>query len=708
VSTAVVAIRPVGGLAGLWGRLREYLLPIGAISVIFVMLVPLPAVVLDMLLAISMAASIIVFLSAVQVRRAVELSVFPTLLLLLTLFRLALNIASSRRILLHGSEGTAAAGNVIEAFGQFVVGGNYVVGFVLFLALIAIQFLVVSHGAVRTAEVTARFTLDALPGKQMAIDADMNAGLINEQEARRRRQAIGREAEFYGAMDGAARFNQRDSLATILITAINIIAGLLIGTLQQGIEIGEAVRTYTVLTVGDGLVTMIPSLLVSVAGGITLTRTNSAATLSGELRSQLFEKPATLYIAAGVSAALCLIPGLPKFAFLLVSAALVLAGRGMRPGTAESEEAAEASAAGSPGAAQAKPADVAVANEMATLLKLEELTLEIGFQLIPLVDEKQGGQLLSRVRTLRRHLSQEMGFLVPPVHISDNLRLRPREYVFSLRGIEIGRWQTEGGQVLAVSGDTVRRPLPGKETREPAFGVPALWVAASLEDQAIASGYSVVDPVTVITTHLGEMIRRHAYELLGRAETKRLLDGLVDTHPKLLEELVPKLLTLGEVQRVLEQLLRERVSIRDMGAILEALVETAPINKNLVNLVEAARHALGRRLIQPLLDADGQLPVLLLDPALEEEILGMLSQDGAQRQLAASSRPSTPLVRRLADSLRQLISTAPATALPVLLAPSPARYHIKRWIEPWIPRMAVVAVTDIPAETRLRPMGTVR
>jgi flagellar biosynthesis protein FlhA len=345
---------------------------------------------------------------------------------------------------------------------------------------------------------------------------------------------------------------------------------------------------------------------------------------------------------------------------------------------------------------------------MATLLKLEELTLEIGFQLIPLVDEKQGGQLLSRVRTLRRHLSQEMGFLVPPVHISDNLRLRPREYVFSLRGIEIGRWQTEGGQVLAVSGDTVRRPLPGKETREPAFGVPALWVAASLEDQAIASGYSVVDPVTVITTHLGEMIRRHAYELLGRAETKRLLDGLVDTHPKLLEELVPKLLTLGEVQRVLEQLLRERVSIRDMGAILEALVETAPINKNLVNLVEAARHALGRRLIQPLLDADGQLPVLLLDPALEEEILGMLSQDGAQRQLAASSRPSTPLVRRLADSLRQLISTAPATALPVLLAPSPARYHIKRWIEPWIPRMAVVAVTDIPAETRLRPMGTVR
>jgi flagellar biosynthesis protein FlhA len=710
VSTAVIVNAPSGGLAGVWSRLREYLLPIGAISMMFVMLVPLPAAVLDFLLALSMAASVIVFLSAVQVRRAVELSVFPTLLLLLTLFRLALNIASSRRILLHGSEGTAAAGKVIEAFGQFVVGGNYVVGFVLFLALIAIQFLVVSHGAVRTAEVTARFTLDALPGKQMAIDADMNAGLINQQDARQRRQAIAREAEFYGAMDGAARFNQRDSLATILITAINIIAGLLIGTLQQGIELSEAVRTYTVLTVGDGLVTMIPSLLVSVAGGITLTRTNSAVTLSGELRSQLFERPATLYIAAGVSAGLCLIPGLPKVAFLLVALALVLAGRSLgRPALVTDAEPGEAHVlAGGAGATQLKPGEAGPAGEMAALLKLEELTLEIGFQLIPLVDEKQGGQLLGRVRTLRRHLSQELGFLVPPVHISDNLRLGPREYLFSLRGMEIGRWQTEGSQLLAVSAETARRPLPGKETREPAFGVPALWIAPALEDQAIAAGYSVVDPGTVITTHLGELIRQHAHELLGRAETKRLLDGLNETHPKLLEELVPKLLTLGEVQRVLEQLLRERVSIRDMGSILEALVETAPASKNLITLVEAARRALGRRLIQPLLDSSGQLPVLLLDPALEEEILSTVAEGGGQRQLAANSRPSAPLIRRLADSLKQLIATAPATALPVLLCPSPARYHVKRWIEPWIPRMAVVAATDIPPEARLRPMGTVR
>jgi len=682
-------------------RLREYVLPLAAISVIFVMLVPLPAAGLDLLLALSMAASVIVFLSAVQIRRAVELSVFPTLLLLLTLFRLALNIASSRRILLHGSEGTAAAGKVIEAFGQFVVGGNYVVGFVLFLALIAIQFLVVSHGAVRTAEVTARFTLDALPGKQMAIDADMNAGLIDEAEARRRRHAIAREAEFYGAMDGAARFNQRDSLATILITAINIIAGLLIGTLQQGIDLSEAARTYTVLTVGDGLVTLIPSLLVSVAGGITLTRANSAGLLGGEIRQQLLAKPATLYLASLVSAAMCLIPGIPKIAFLLVAGGLYWSGRRV-------SAQGQAAPAVEMGPGEKKKAEQAQGSDLAGLLRLEELTLEIGFQLIPLVDEKQGGQLLNRVRALRRHLSAEMGFLVPPVHISDNLRLKPREYLFSLRGMEIGRWQTEGSQLLAVSGDPARRPLAVRETREPAFGVAAVWIAPALEDQAIAAGYSVVDAVTVITTHLGELIRRHAAELLGRAESKRLMDALNESHPKLIEELVPKLLTLGEVGRVLEQLLRERVSIRDLGSILEALLETAPANKGLVALVEAARQALGRRLVQPLLDSDGQLPVLLLDPALEEEILGTLAPEAGQRLLVSAGTPGTPLVRRLADSLRQLIGVSSAAALPVLLCPSPARYHVKRWLEPVLPRLAVIAAGEIPAEIRLRPAGTVR
>jgi flagellar biosynthesis protein FlhA len=688
----------------IWHRLRDYVLPLAAISVIFVMLIPVPAAGLDFLLALSMAASIIVFLSAVQIRRAVELSVFPTLLLLLTLFRLSLNIASSRRILLHGQEGTGAAGKVIEAFGQFVVGGNYVVGFVLFLALVAIQFLVVSHGAVRTAEVTARFTLDALPGKQMAIDADMNAGLIDEAEARRRRQAIAREAEFYGAMDGAARFNQRDALATILITAINIVAGLLIGVLQQGVELAEAARTYTVLTVGDGLVTIIPSLLVSVAGGITLTRANSAGMLGGEIRQQLLARPATLYMASVVIGCMCLIPGLPKIAFLAVSAGLFIGGRRIAANlpavTAESTP------------AEKKKAESAQGSDLVQMLRLEDLTLEIGFQLIPLVDEKQGGQLLSRVRALRRHLSSEMGFLVPPVHISDNLRLKPREYLVSLRGIEIGRWQTEGPHLLAVSGEAGRRPLTGKETREPAFGVPAIWIAPALEEQAIAAGYSVVDPVTVMTTHLGELIRQHAWELLARAEIKRLLDSLNESHPKLIEELVPKLLTLGEVGRVLEQLLRERVSIRDLGAILEALLETAPMNKSLVALVEAARQAMGRRLVRPLLDAEGQLPVLLLDPALEEEILSSLGAEpgmqGAGPRLLASAAPGTPVVRRLTDSVRSLIGATSSAALPVLLVASAARYHVKRWLEPMLPRLAVVAASEIPPEIRLRPLGTVR
>jgi len=687
--------------ASILDRLRESLLPLAAISVIFVMLVPVPAAGLDMLLALSMAASIIVFLSAVQIRRAVELSVFPTLLLLLTLFRLSLNIASSRRILLHGQEGTGAAGHVIEAFGQFVVGGNYVVGFVLFLALVAIQFLVVSHGAVRTAEVTARFTLDALPGKQMAIDADMNAGLIDEAEARRRRQAIAREAEFYGAMDGAARFNQRDALATILITAINIVAGLLIGVLQQGVALADAARTYTVLTVGDGLVTIIPSLLVSVAGGITLTRANSAGLLGGEIRQQLLGRPTTLYLASLVSGAMCLIPGLPKFAFLAVSAGLLI---GARRVGAHAPAAVPAELT----PAEKKKSETAQGADLASLLRLEDLTLEIGFQLIPLVDEKQGGQLLNRVRALRRHLSAELGFLVPPVHISDNLRLKPREYLFSLRGMEIGRWQTEGAQLLAVSGEAGRRPLTGKETREPAFGVPAIWIAPALEDQAIAAGYSVVDATTVMTTHLGELVRQHAWELLGRAEIKRLLDGLNESHPKLLEELVPKLLTLGEVARVLEQLLRERVSIRDLGTVLETLLETAPANKGLVALVEAARQALGRRLVRPLLDADEQLPVWLLDPALEEEILATVAPESGQRLLAAAAVPATPLLRRLADSVNSLMGSTSSAVPPVLLVPSPARYFVKRWLDPVLPRLAVVAASEIPPEIRLRPVGTVR
>jgi flagellar biosynthesis protein FlhA len=691
-------------------KLRPLLLPVAAISIVFVMLIPVPSFVLDLLLAASITASVIVFLTAVQVRRAVDFSVFPTLLLLLTMFRLSLNLASSRRILLHGHEGTHAAGSVIEAFGQFVVGGNYVVGFVLFLALIAIQFLVVSHGAVRTAEVTARFTLDALPGKQMAIDADMNAGLIDEQGARKRRQAIAREAEFYGAMDGAAKFNQRDSMATILITTINIIAGLLIGVFQQGTDLATAVKTYTILTVGDGLVTMIPSLLVSIAGGIVLTRASSSGSLDTELGTQLLRGKNTLWIACGVLLALALIPGLPKLSFVLLAVGVALIARKLPAAKEESvllaEEAAEAEAtAGGKG----KTTELTKGEDLASLLKMDELTLEIGFQLIPMVDEKQGGQMLNRVRSLRRHLATELGFIVPPVHITDNLRLKPREYVVSLRGIEIARWQTEQNCLLAVNADPKARVLPGIETREPAFGVLARWIQPGLEEQALAAGYSVVDQTTVIGTHLGELIRRYAHELLGRQEVKRLLDSMNESHPKLVEELVPKLMTLGEVQRVLQQLLREQVSIRDLGAILEYLVEAAQSSKNVVHLVENVRQSLGRSLIHPLLDGEGSLRVLMLEQVIESELLNtfdpkgpLLLGDGAR----VGGMPPD-FLRKLVESVKRLTGGASASALPVLLCPSPARYHVRRWLEPFLPRVTVLAPAEIPSEIRVRSMGIV-
>lgn len=692
---------PAGG-GWTTAKRNALVLPVVAISMVFVMLIPVPSFVLDILLVASMTASIIVFLTAIQVRRAVDFSVFPTLLLLLTLFRLSLNIASSRRILLHGHEGTHAAGSMIESFGQFVVGGNYVVGFVLFLALIAIQFLVVSHGAVRTAEVTARFTLDALPGKQMAIDADMNAGLIDEHGARRRREAIAREAEFYGAMDGAAKFNQRDSLATILITAINIVAGLAIGVLQQGTDLMTAVKTYTILTVGDGLVTMIPSLLVTIAGGMVLTRASSSGQLDDELRTQLFARRNTLWIACGVLAIMALVPGMPKLAFLMMAGAVGMIARRI-PEDAGAADGSDALPEGKKGATALAPSD-----NLAELLKVDELTLEIGFQLISLVDEKQGGQMLGRVRGLRRHLATELGFIVPPLHITDNLRLKPREYVVSLRGIEIGRWQTEQNCVLAVNGDPKARPIPGTVTQEPAFGVAARWIAAGLEEQALAAGYSVVDQTTVIATHVGELIRRHAQELLGRQEVKRLLDTTNETHPKLVEELVPKLLTLGEVQKVLQQLLREQVSIRDLGSILEVLVEAAQQSKNMVHLVETVRQALGRSLVHPLLDGDGGLRVLVLSSELEQEIIGTFDPEGASRLLGDGNRPApAAFLRKIVDSVKRLTGGGPLTALPVLLVPSPARYHMRRWLEPFLPAITVLSPAEIPPVVRVRSVGTI-
>jgi flagellar biosynthesis protein FlhA len=686
----------------------EWIVPIAAVSLVFVMLVPLPAFALDLLLATSFAASVLVLLSALQILRPAQFSVFPSLLLLLTLFRLSLNLASSRRILLHGNEGASAAGRVIEAFGQFVVGGNYIVGFVLFIALIAIQYIVVAPGAVRTAEVTARFTLDALPGKQMAIDADLNAGLIDEHQARARREQTAREAEFYGAMDGAARFNQRDSIATILITGINILAGFLIGVFQLDIPFREALKTYTVLTVGDGLVTMIPSLLVSMAGGMVVTRASSNATLSADLGTQLLSRRRSLQIAAGVMIALACIPGLPKFSFLAIAGVVgLLALRLPKPVKDKDGKVIEPVVA-DPGALPAageKDKKAAKSDSIEDLLKLDELSLEVGYALVNLVDVQQGGQLLARVKSLRSSLAVQLGFIVPPIHITDNVRLKPREYVISLRGVEIARWEMLEDRVLAISSELTPPPLAGTPTREPAFGVAALWIARALESQALTSGYAVVDQTSVLSTHLAEIIRQHAYELLTRQETKRLLDRLAESHPKLVEELVPKLLSLGEVQKVLQQLLREQVSVRDLSTILETLLDASAINKHPVLLVEAARQALGRALVRPLLSDDGGLRVLTLDHNIEEELSRAFNPQ-APPATGTGLQPS--FVRRILDGLRQLAGDQVAQTAPILLCATPARFHLRRLLEPFLPKVVVLSPLEIPPMVSVQSLGTVR
>ena len=686
----------------------EWIVPIAAVSLVFVMLVPLPAMVLDLLLATSFAASVLVLLSALQILRPAQFSVFPSLLLLLTLFRLSLNLASSRRILLHGNEGAGAAGRVIEAFGQFVVGGNYIVGFVLFLALIAIQYIVVSHGAVRTAEVTARFTLDALPGKQMAIDADLNAGLIDEHQARARREQTAREAEFYGAMDGAARFNQRDSIATILITGINILAGFLIGVFQLDIPFREALQTYTVLTVGDGLVTLIPSLLVSMAGGMVVTRASSNATLSADLGTQLLSRRRSLQIAAGVMVALAGIPGLPKLSFLAIAGVvLLLASRLPQPVKDKDGKIIEPSVAdpSAPLAPGEKDKKAAKSDAIEDLLKLDELSLEVGYALVNLVDAQQGGQLLARVKALRSSLAVQLGFIVPPIHITDNVRLKPREYAISLRGVEIARWEMLEDKVLAISSELNPPPLAGTATREPAFGVAALWIAKALESQALTSGYAVVDQTSVLSTHLAEVIRLHAYELLTRQETKRLLDRLSESHPKLVEELVPKILSLGEVQKVLQQLLREQVSVRDLPSILETLLDASATSKHPVLLVEAARQGLGRALVHPLLSDDGGLRVLTLDHNIEEELSRAFNPQAAP---ATGTGLQPSFVRRILDGLRQLAGDQVAQTAPILLCGTPARFHLRRLLEPFLPKVVVLSPLEIPPMVTVQSLGTVR
>ena len=677
----------------------EWFIPTGAVALVFVMLVPLPSFVLDLLLTFSITVSVLVLLTAIQILRPVQFSVFPSLILLLTLMRLSLDLACTRRILLHGNEGSGAAGQVIEAFGQFVVGGNYIVGFVIFLALIAIQYLVVSHGAVRTAEVTARFTLDAMPGKQMAIDSDLNTGLINAEQAKYRREQVAREAEFCGSMDGAARFSQRDSLATILVLVINIVAGFLIGVFQLGIPFQQALKTYTILTVGNGLVSIIPSLLVSVAGGIVVTRTGSDFSLGADIGKQMFKTSRPLWIVSAVLLGLALIPGMPKFSFLALGGVTMFAAWKMKP-SSETELAPGTTAI----TAKGGTTGISAVDPMDAVLKLDDLMLEVGIGLVPLVDAKQGGQLLTRVKALRKNLAQQLGFLVPSIHITDNLSLKEREYVIYLRGVEIARWEMKRDRLLAVNSNPTPGDIEGQETREPAFDSPAKWITPDLQAKAISAGYAVVDHTSVLAAHLAELIKQNAHDLLSRYETKRLVDRLADSHPKLVEELTPKLMSLGEVQKVLQQLLREQVSIRDLGTILEALVEAAAINKNPITLVETARHSLGRALIHPLLDDHGQLKVVTLDRSIEEEC----SRTNSQQVPLANGTMQISVASRVLAGLRAMLGDQVTMAPPVLLCSSPGRFYLKRLLEPYIPKIVVISPSEIPPMTQVQSLGSVR
>ena len=660
------------------------LAPAAALSVVLLMVVPLPPIVLDLLLSIDIGLSVVLLLTVLYVRQPVAFSVFPSLLLLLTLIRLSLNVASTRLILMHGAEGVDAAGNVIMSFGQFVVGGNYVVGVVVFLVLIAIQFIVINHGAVRISEVTARFTLDAMPGRQMAIDADLNAGHIDEQEARTRRDRVRREADFYGSMDGAVRFTQRDAMVAVLITGVNIVAGLIIGVFQQGLDLATAAQTYSILTVGEGLVTAIPALLVSMSAGLITTRAASESNLGEDIAVQLLARAKPLAVAALALVGLAMIPGLPKFSFLVVAALL---------GAAAYFNRHEAVAPAGPADAAAPAAESAEAPALVDLL-----SVEIGYALVAIADEKQGGTLLNRVRATRRQIAAETGVVVPPVHVTDNLQLGPRTYAILVKGIEVARGEIYPDRFLAINPGTASGSVSGVATREPAFGLPAWWVGADQRESAAAAGFTVVDPTTALSTHLSETIRTFLPDLLGRQQTKELVDRVGQSSPRLVEELVPKIVSLGEIQRILRQLLKERVPIRDLTTILEAIGDAAGAAgtpKDPDAITEAVRIAMGRAICRPFQNDSGELPTISLAPALEAELISAIVRTEHGAVLALDPAHAQRLATRVAEAL------AGSVAQPVLLCTPTLRPHLWRLFTRVLPHLGVVSHSEVPPHLRL-------
>jgi flagellar biosynthesis protein FlhA len=662
------------------------LAPAALLSVVLLMIVPLPPLVLDLLLSIDIGLSVVLLLTVIYIKSPVEFSVFPALLLVLTLMRLSLNVASTRLILMHGSEGVHAAGNVIMAFGQFVVGGNYIVGVVVFLVLIAIQFLVINHGAVRISEVTARFTLDAMPGRQMAIDSDLNAGIIDEREARTRRQRVRREADFYGSMDGAIRFTQRDSLAAILITFVNIAAGLVIGVMQNGLDLATALKTYTILTIGEGLVTAIPALLVSMSGALITTRAASESDLGEEVADQLLAQSRPLAVAAGVLVGLALIPGLPKLAFLGVAALLGIAAWVNRKAVVKATDADEVMAP--------TPDAIDVAGSV------DALSIEVGYALVSIVDEKQGGTLLNRVRAIRRQIATDTGVVVPPVHVADNLQLAPRAYSILVKGVEVARGDLFVDRLLAINPGTADTTLEGTPTREPAFGLPAVWIKQDQRDRASAAGFTVVDATTALSTHLSETVRAYLPDLLTRQQTKELVDRVGQTSPKLIEELVPKLASIGDVQRLLRGLLRERVAIRDLPSILEAMADVAALTKDPDAIAESVRQGIGRSICRPYQNEKGELPAISISPSLEERLAAAIVRTEHGAVLAIEPAQAQRLAGRIAEIF------AGAVAQPVLLCSPALRPHVWRLFARVLPHLGVLSHGEIPPQLHIAAIAT--
>jgi flagellar biosynthesis protein FlhA len=672
----------------------------GIVLILLVMLIPLPAFLLDVLLALNISLSLLVLLVAFYTRRPLEFAIFPTLLLVLTLFRLSLNVASTRLIL---SE--ASAGAIIRAFGQFVVGGNYIVGLIIFLVLVVINFVVITKGSGRIAEVSARFTLDALPGKQMAIDADLNAGLIDDREARRRREEIARESDFYGAMDGASKFVRGDAIAGLVITGINIFGGLAIGTLQMGMPLGEAASTYLILTVGDGLVSQIPALLISTAAGIIVARAASESNLAADFSHQLFGHPRVLLITAAFLLLFGLIPGLPMIPFWTLAVVLFVASRWSQRAieeahTRQEQEAARELEAATKARTEDRPQDYVL---------VDPLELEIGYNLIPLVDPQQKGDLLNRITMLRKQLAMELGIVIPPVRIRDNVQLEANQYVIKLRGNPIGQGEVLPGYYLALLPEEMAAsgelPVQGIRTTDPSFGLPALWINERHREEAEAQGLTTVEASAVITTHLLEVLRRNAYKLLDRQEVKKLLDGVREVMPALVDELVPNLLSVGDIQKVLKRLLREKVPIRDMVTILETLADYAPNTKNVDVLTEYVRAALAPTITRQYRDEFGEVKCIALEPALEAQLMEH-AQKGILNPNTLGFSPE--IVERIYTSASRAFRRMMANGLqPIVLTSPVLRPILYQFLSPIWPDVVVLSYNDLTTDTQIKPVDRI-